>query len=171
MAQHLQSRFPWQFKQIITELISSIITRNKTRHALIQYVHHILQRLKDNRKIMVDDRSFPEWLSDELKERSLTQSELARQAKLSRSVIQKIVNRLVKKPDTDTCRAIAGALNLSPITVFRYAKHLPPGDEIPEMVDLEEVMSRLSTEKREEVVALARAMLTLEKQRGKSVSQ
>ena len=88
---------------------------------------------------------------------------MARRANLSRSVIQKIAKRLVKKPDTDTCLAIADAVGLSPISVFRYAKHLPPGNEIPEIADLETLMAKLPAERRKEVVGYVRFLIDFDK--------
>ncbi|MEW5869069.1 MAG: helix-turn-helix transcriptional regulator [Chloroflexota bacterium] len=120
---------------------------------------------------MADEPVFSEWLDYLMKKNGWNQTEMARRANLSRSVIQKIVKRLVKKPDPETCVALANALDVSPVRVFRIAKHLPPATGIPEMDELEAMMSQLSTERREEVVVLVRSLLNFDKQRGKSVSQ
>ena len=113
---------------------------------------------------MVDNLSFSEWLDEQMKQQGLSQSELARAAGVSRSVIHKAINRLNKKPDPETCVDIARALQLSPITVFRAAKLLPPEVEVPEWQDFKTVLEGISREGKAELLAYAKVKLALEKQ-------
>lgn len=110
-----------------------------------------------------NDISFADWLTAEMNQRGLSQSDLARQAGLARSVINKITNHINKKPDPETCKAIARGLQKSPITVFIAAGLLPQMPErSTEMDDLEAIMERLSSNKCKELLIIARALLVSE---------
>jgi transcriptional regulator with XRE-family HTH domain len=113
--------------------------------------------------LMVDTLSFSEWLNTQMKQRGLSQSELARNAGVSRAVIHKTINRLTKKPAPDTCVAIAKALKLSSVTVFRAAKLLPPETEISDWDDFRVILEEISKEGRTELFAIAKVKLELEK--------
>lgn len=115
---------------------------------------------------MSDEQIFSEWLFDQMQKHDWNYTIMAKHAGLSRSVIQKIIKRQVKKPDTETCVAIASAFNMSPITVLRLAKHLPPAADIPQMHDLETLMAQLPVERRDEAVDHVRVLLDHEKRRG-----
>jgi len=107
--------------------------------------------------------SFADWLTAEMNQRGFSQSDLACEARLGRAVINKITNHINKKPDAETCKAIAHGLQMSPITVFIAAGLLPPMPErSTEMDDLDAIMERLSPEKRKELLIIARAFLTSE---------
>ena len=78
--------------------------------------------------LMIDKYDFSEWLRKEMKNRVLTQSELARLSGLHRAVISKTINQ-VSAPTPDTIEAIAHGLKLPAEVVYRAAGLLPP---IPE---------------------------------------
>lgn len=116
---------------------------------------------------MVDREEFSEWLSRQIKEQGITQSELARSAGVSRAAIHKAINRLNKRPDPDTCIGIARALKKSPVTVFRTAGLLPPETELPEWEEFRVILDELSEEGRAELLAIAKVKLAFE-ERGKA---
>ena len=115
---------------------------------------------------MTDEHFFMEWLNHQLQQRGWTQGELARRCGLSRSGVNKNLRNLAQKPSPETCNAIARALSLSPITVFRAAGWLPEDQEIPEMEELKEKLSRLSPSGRQQLIAHAEVILEFEKKRG-----
>ena len=87
------------------------------------------------------DSSFAEWLQSEMDERGLSQSALARLAKVSTTAINNVLKQ-TRTAGPDICTAIAHAFKLSPEQVFIRAGLLPnePGrsqsaDEAAYLVD------------------------------------
>lgn len=70
------------------------------------------------------NETFSEWLQNELRERQLSQAELARQAKVSRGAISHIINGS-RQVGTEICEGIARAFKLPPEDVYRIAGLLP----------------------------------------------
>lgn len=68
---------------------------------------------------------FSDWLSAEIKNSGLNQSELARQAGISRGAVSHLVNG-TRQPGPDVCLSLAKALKLPPEVVLRAAGILPP---------------------------------------------
>lgn len=81
------------------------------------------------------------WLTHELDERNLSQSEASRRAGLSLNAISEIMNG--KKPGLRVSRALADFFGVSPEYVFRLVGHLPPAidnDLSPEVLaDLDQI--------------------------------
>lgn len=103
------------------------------------------------------DKNFSDWLFSEMDSRAWSQSDLAREAGLSRQAISDYINRRRNKPDHEALTSIAKAFGYPPETVFRAAGLLPPKPE--EEVTLEEwryVLSQLTDEDREELLNIAR---------------
>lgn len=112
------------------------------------------------------DKMFSEWLVDRMEENGWSQSDFARAAGIKRGVINKAVNQKSKKPDADTCVAIARALKMSPITVFRAAKLLPEETEIfPELEDFKSILVGISQDGRKELLKFAKIKLEMEEDR------
>ena len=65
------------------------------------------------------------WIEDKLQETGWSQRELARRAKVSHSMVSKVINR-EKSPGLDFCIAIANAFEERPENVMRLAGLLPP---------------------------------------------
>lgn len=82
----------------------------------------------------MDKMSFAEWLQNELTERDMSQSELARLAGINRQVISTYINQKRIKPDENILRAIARAFRVPNETVFRAAGMLDPVSEVDEEV-------------------------------------
>lgn len=76
----------------------------------------------------MDKEKFGQWLQKERESRDLSQSDLARMSGLHRQIINKTENG-VSTPAVETFLALAEALKLSPIFLFRQAGLLPPGPE------------------------------------------
>ena len=112
---------------------------------------------------MAEETSFAEWLTDQLRKQRMTQKQLADKAGLGKSTINKLVNRMIMRPDPSTYVAIAKALDKSPITVLRIAGILPPDPELPELEDYKTVLSRLSPKTREIGLDLIRKLAEHEK--------
>ncbi len=68
--------------------------------------------------------TFGEWLEEQLRKRSWKAADLARAARVRDSTLSRILNG-TRRPSPEVCRAIAQALDVSPILVFRQAKWLP----------------------------------------------
>lgn len=120
---------------------------------------------------MADQISLADWLNDQLSEKKMSHTELARKAGISRSVITKITQRMVIKPDPTTYTAIAKALDVSPITVFRIAGILPPDPDFPELEDIKTALLQLSPERRKECLVLIKALVNYERKLKSSPSQ
>jgi len=80
---------------------------------------------------------FADWLNEMMKQRNLSQSELARRAGISQSGISLILSG-ERNPGSDVCRGIADALDLPPKTVFIEAGLFPPEPDFDP--DAEEVL-------------------------------
>ena len=75
--------------------------------------------------------NFSGWLTTELEERNMSQSELARQAGVTRAAINGVLTGS-RNPGNDLCIGIADAFGLPPETVYRKAGLLPPTTEAEE---------------------------------------
>ena len=71
---------------------------------------------------------FAEWLHQEINKRQWSQADLARNADLSRAVINKLLNGRTY-PQPNTLDAIARALKLPTETMYRKAGLLPRASE------------------------------------------
>jgi len=69
---------------------------------------------------MVDKANFSEWLEKELEKRDMSQSELARQAGVTRAAINGVLTG-ARGPGIDLCNGIAQAFKLPPEEVYRAA--------------------------------------------------
>lgn len=79
--------------------------------------------------IMFTMENFGDWLLERLKEKNMSQSELARIAGLSKGTISNLING-TKGAGQDSLRAIAIALKLPPDLVFEKAGVLPIKPEL-----------------------------------------
>ena len=101
---------------------------------------------------------FTEWLDEQEAKKGWTDYRLAKEAKISSSVLS--YARSGKIPKWDACVAIAEALDVSPITVFRKAGLLPPGPEDEtNFEDWKYLLSQMSPEDQEELRQIAELKL------------
>ena len=116
---------------------------------------------------------FGQWLQAEREKHGWSQSELARRSGQYRQVINKIENG-GGSPAVETYLALADALELSPIVLFRAAGLLPPSTE--ERVTLDDwmhLLGQLPPEDQEEMRQIAVMKLNRRKseQKMKSLKQ
>jgi len=123
--------------------------------------------------IVSKNKDFPLWLLLEIEKKGWSQSELARRAGLSRTAINDIINRKTS-PGPDFCRSIAKALGYPQEYVFRLAGLItdpyPPSTD-PETHMLAQLLTQLSPEDREELLALVRLKLARRQTSSTSTTQ
>ena len=100
--------------------------------------------------------SFGDWLTEELKQRAWSQSELARRAGLSQVSVSHVIagNR---NPGCEFCVKVADGLGVSAVLVMRKAGILPPGpDEDPALAELLAAARGLTAEQLKQLLDFAR---------------
>lgn len=105
-------------------------------------------------------KNFVDWLTDELKARGWSNSELARRSGMAQSTISMIISRH-SNPGWDFCAKIASAFSLPADQVFRRAGLLPPLPASDDVITQEiiESIKQLPTDVRKEVLAYIRFRL------------
>jgi len=97
---------------------------------------------------------FVEWLDEQEKVKSWTDNKLAVRAGISPSVLTRARQGTI--PKWDACMAIAQALELSPISVFRAAGLLPPGTSSQVTLDdWQSLLEQMSPADRDEMRQIA----------------
>lgn len=104
---------------------------------------------------MFSMENFSDWLLNELKERNMSQSELARQADIGRGTISNIMSG-TRNVGKDTLVAIARALKLPPDLVFEKAKVLPSK---PDLSPIKRKLAHLAEDLPDSDVEIAIALL------------
>jgi len=95
---------------------------------------------------------FSMWLTAQLESYQISQSELARKAKITQSAISLILSG-DRRPGVEFCSAIARALRLPPEQVFRAAGLLPPVDERTALIQqIEHIVSELPPEEQQNIL-------------------
>ena len=95
---------------------------------------------------MADDKSqtFLEWLSVKLKERNLTENQLAKKANIGHSNFTRARNKGIL-PKWDVCYKISRALDVSPYEVFRAAGLMPPSPQIAQQERIDRLVERMQS--------------------------
>ena len=107
--------------------------------------------------------NFGMWLLKELDNRGMSQSELARNAGLSRGTLSNLISG-TRGRGPDSIEAIARALKLPPEHVFRMAGLLPKKADADEWVEeMEHKISLLTPDKRPMAEKLLNALLEEDK--------
>lgn len=96
---------------------------------------------------------FITWLDAQEEARGWTDYRLAMEAKINPSVLSRARNDGVL-PKWDACMAISNALNISPITVFRNAGLLPPGNDEISFEDWQYLLVQMTPDERDEVMQI-----------------
>jgi transcriptional regulator with XRE-family HTH domain len=102
------------------------------------------------------DNNFIDWLLVEMSKREWSQAELARASGLTRQSVSDYINRRRTNPEPDALTAIAHALKISPITIFRKAGLLPAEDS--EQVKIENwkyLLTQLTPDEQDEIKQFA----------------
>lgn len=101
------------------------------------------------------ETTLANWLIEQLRYKNWSQNDLARKAKLTSGSISNYING--RRPDTDACRSIARALNVSEEMVLRLAGHLPKEkDYDPERDEWNALYEQMSEEDRKDFLDFAR---------------
>ncbi len=95
---------------------------------------------------MVDElMNFLNWLNGVMKEKSISQADIARTGFVTTAAVSKLFTYQVKTVGVDMCKAIAAAIDIPLVTVYRKAGHLP---NIPladsEMDEIAELMAGIT---------------------------
>jgi transcriptional regulator with XRE-family HTH domain len=99
---------------------------------------------------------FPTWLQNEMTKRGWNQSDLARHSGITTGQISRILSG-TRNPVPETLTAIARALRMPPVSVFRAAGLLPPDTELDELDrELLHLFDQLSPDDQIEIIELAR---------------
>ena len=91
---------------------------------------------------MFNMENFGNWLLNVLREREMSQSELARVAGISKGTVSNLING-TSGIGQDSLLAIARALRLPPETVFRAAGIFPPATNDPWADEMSHKLSAL----------------------------
>lgn len=101
------------------------------------------------------DKTFSEWLYEEMEAQGLSQAGLARKANLSRTAIHNVLNEN-RQPGNDLCLAVSAALNLEPVFVFQKAGLLPkPPPETEQQRQLVYLFNQLPEDEQKRLVEYA----------------
>lgn len=95
------------------------------------------------RRKIVPQTKLIQWIEEQLRQRDWRPADLARAAKVRDSTISRILNGNAKA-GPELCNAIAEALDVPPVEIFRVAELLPPSQgTIDELTDDEAELIRL----------------------------
>jgi len=112
---------------------------------------------------------FSYWLMQQLNEKNITQSQLARETGLTRQAINYFIKGEGKRPEDESLRLIAKALKVSIDEIYRGAGILPPIDEKSKIYeDINYLISELPEEDKIDVREYILHRLALAEKRGKS---
>ncbi len=103
---------------------------------------------------MLSMENFGDWLLKELENRNWSQSDLVKAAGISRGTLSNIISG-TRGIGEKSLIAIANALNISPITLFRKAGLLPEAGELVAFDDWQHLLAQLSPEEQEEMRQIA----------------
>ena len=105
------------------------------------------------------ENTFQAWLENELKARGWTLNYLSRRAGLSGGTLNNIMSG-IRGVGFDTCKAVAEALNVPPVVVFRAAGLLPPDPEDNQrQLHLWHLFSQLDQDDQEDIFTLIEAKI------------
>ncbi len=114
---------------------------------------------------MSTNTDFPEWLQERLKLRDMTQADLARESGLTSAAISRIMNGS-RRPGPDACRAIAKALEMEEVDVFRQAGLLSPEpeesgkpEEPPNLREWVRIFLKADESERDRMIDVAKTLL------------
>ena len=112
--------------------------------------------------VNTDKLNFREWLQDQIKNKGWSQSEFAREADLSRSGVNMVLNG-IRPPGIDFCKGTAKALNIPEENVFIIAGLLDqPKNYDPEWEEWKLMLDQLSEEENERLYAIAKTLLDMQ---------
>jgi len=109
----------------------------------------------------METHDFIEWLKTEMKSRGWRSADLARAAGLYPTTFNRVLTRS-RKAGPSVCVAIAQALEIDPVFVFRKAGLLPPaseGEPTPAQNEALQLLSQLSEEEQVYAVRMLQGLV------------
>ena len=94
--------------------------------------------------------TFSEWLLHEMGQRNISQQDLAQKSGITAAQISRVISGQ-RGLGEKSLTAIAHALKISPVTIFRKAGLLPEGGDSASFEDWQYLLSKLPPEEQEEV--------------------
>jgi transcriptional regulator with XRE-family HTH domain len=94
--------------------------------------------------------TFSEWLLEEMGRKNMSQQSLAQKSGITPAQISRVISGQ-RGLGEKSLTAIARALNISPITIFRKAGLLPEGGDKVKFEDWEYLLSKLTPDEQEEI--------------------
>ena len=111
--------------------------------------------------IAMTSTTFTQWLYTEMRQRRLSQSELARKAGVAQATISYVLSG-ERNPGAEFCVAISRALNVPAEEVFRRAGLLPADpEETPTLREALHLFRQLPPEQQRQKIAEMRAIIEL----------
>jgi transcriptional regulator with XRE-family HTH domain len=102
---------------------------------------------------------FSEWIAEQINERGWKKSELAKRSGLDRSYTYQIIAGN-KRPGAVACRAIARALDVPEVIVFRQISYLTEDPVLdPSIENFIAILSQLSNDDQAELLEIAKLKL------------
>ena len=115
----------------------------------------------------MDKKIFSEWLLEQMENQNLTQADLAKASGLTRTAISDYINQKRTNPEPHALIALAKALHVSPLNIFRVAGLLPD-DHLSEndrfLNDWREILSGLTKRDQELLKQMAITMRSSKKE-------
>ena len=109
--------------------------------------------------------TFADWLLGEIRERNMSQSDLARASGVTRAAISDVVNGR-RMPGKVLLNGVARALSIPPEQVFRVAGILPPSDGVDDEIErIIHEANKLNAQDKAEVLAFIRMKINLGKKK------
>ena len=107
--------------------------------------------------------SFVDWLSEKIKERRMSQTELAQRLGLTRGAVNNLLSGRSKNPSADTIQKLADIFRVSVDEIYRAANILPAAPEQDDWVrDTQHKLSLLNPDQRETAELIIKALLDKE---------
>jgi transcriptional regulator with XRE-family HTH domain len=97
--------------------------------------------------------TFAEWLLEEMGRKNMSQQTLAQKSGITPAQISRVITGQ-RGLGEKSLTAIAHALNISPITIFRKAGLLPEGGEQVSFEDWQHLITQLTNDEQEEMRAI-----------------
>ncbi len=114
----------------------------------------------------MEAQDFIEWLKTEMKGRGWRPADLARAAGLHSGTFNRVFNQS-RKAGPSVCVAIAQALEMDPVYVFRKAGLLPPAPASvlnPNREEILQLLAQLSKEDQETVIRILHGLVATKKE-------
>ena len=111
--------------------------------------------------------TFTEWLLEEMGRKNMSQQALAQKSGITPAQVSRIISGQ-RGLGEKSLKAIAHALNISPVTIFRKAGLLPEGGEQASIEDWKHLLDQLTSVEQEEMREIAQMKIERRQKTDKS---